>query len=501
MPIIDSKKNKFPLLFIGAAYIFIRFFKILALPVFNDEAIYLHWGFKEVNTKGLLFYSLYDGKPPFLMWLFGLSNKLIADPLLAGRIISILAGMATLFGIYKICEKYFDKNTAIYASIFYLINPLFTFFDRQALMESAITAVGIWSLFFFLEFIEKSNIKNAFYLGLLWGIGLFVKQSALIFIIAEATLYFWIVLKKKDYKFNWLFISSSYVALAILSPLYFQKDFWASLPESSRFALTIQELFSFPVLLWTKNIVSIGSIIFWYLFLPLLIIGTFGLLKFKTNFQKYVSLFFVLCICEVVLLSRVISPRYLTPYLPLIFIFAGHIISLYKPKIKFLKPALIVAASISPVIFTTILITNPLDYFSLLAKVTNYSQQKDYVTDWTSGYGTLMAIDYIKANVADSKAVVGVRVDAGNPESAVFAYFEGLKNITPMYFDAKYTDPETLANDCLRSDVPFYFIARNDNLAGMDKFLVKIKVFNNPKGDNFVAVYILKNCENKYISK
>lgn len=484
-----------PLTYIITGYLFTRLVNLLILPIFNDEAIYLDWGFKELNTKGLLFYSLYDGKPPLLMWLFGIARNFTDDPLFSGRLISVLAGIITMVGIYKLTEKYFNKQTSIYSSIFYIVIPIFAFFDRQALMESAISAVGVWSIYLFLDFTDKPIFKNASMLGLVWGVGLFIKQSTLIFIVVETLIYFWLIARAKIIKFNWLFISAFYICLIVTAPLYFQKDFWATFSGNSRYSLTITELLSFPIDIWGNNFLASMGISFWYLSPLVIILLVLGLWKTKTNFQKIILAFFSISILIVIFVSRNLSTRYLVSFLPLAVIFSGHAFYLYSERLKIIKHPALLIALIFPLLITFLLIQNPIKYFSLLKYFTNYSQYKDYVYDWTSGYGVIESVNYLKSISKNTQIMVGVRVDAGNPESAVFAYFDGTKEVKPVYFDAKYTDQRTINYICSRSNMPFYFVSRDGNLAGMNNYLVEDKVFKKPIGESFVAIYKLKsNC-------
>ena len=57
-------KNKF-LTLLTIFYFVFRLVNLTKLPIFNDEAIYLDWGWRETHRAGFLYYSLYDAKQPF----------------------------------------------------------------------------------------------------------------------------------------------------------------------------------------------------------------------------------------------------------------------------------------------------------------------------------------------------------------------------------------------------------------------------------------------------
>jgi hypothetical protein len=114
-----------------------------------------------------------------------------------------------------------------------------------------------------------------------------------------------------------------------------------------------------------------------------------------------------------------------------------------------------------------------------------------YTSGFTSGYGTGEAILYIKSlEKINKKIFVGVRVDAGNPESAIMAYFLKDQNakVVPIYFDSQFTKIP-LEDNFVGNYYPFYFISREDNLGGMNKYLTEELRFYQPEGESFVGVY------------
>ncbi|HSS44767.1 MAG TPA: hypothetical protein VLO07_05430, partial [Thermoanaerobaculia bacterium] len=67
------------------------------LPIFCDEAIYLRYAQLVLQDPVRnAFVSLVDPKPPLHYWLLASVFRLTRDPLLAGRLLSVLAGAAAL---------------------------------------------------------------------------------------------------------------------------------------------------------------------------------------------------------------------------------------------------------------------------------------------------------------------------------------------------------------------------------------------------------------------
>ena len=82
-------------------YFSTRLVNLTIIPIFTDEAIYLRWGQIALADPRWRFISLLDGKQPLLIWLFLPALKLIADPLVAGRMVSIFAGCMGMIGMPK----------------------------------------------------------------------------------------------------------------------------------------------------------------------------------------------------------------------------------------------------------------------------------------------------------------------------------------------------------------------------------------------------------------
>src|SRR5574343_1375587 len=74
----------------------LRFYHLTILPVFADEAIYIRWAQVMKAEETLRFLPLSDGKQPLFMWVIIPFLKLISDPLIAGRIVSVLCGLGTM---------------------------------------------------------------------------------------------------------------------------------------------------------------------------------------------------------------------------------------------------------------------------------------------------------------------------------------------------------------------------------------------------------------------
>lgn len=473
-------------------YLITRLLNLTKLPIFNDEAIYLDWGWRQLHVSGNLFLSLTDAKPPLLMWIFGLMQSLVKDPLLAGRIVSVLTGLCSLILIYKIAKESSTVKGALFAATCYILIPLFALYDRQALMESSIGLIGLSTYYFTSRLINSQRLKDAVILGIILGLGLFIKSSAILFLITSGSLILIAAFLKK----NWSLIPKGVITVSIsqliISPMYLQPIFWKTLNMNSRFSLTFPELLSFPIKTWAIHIMEFAGISFWQLTPFILIFAISGLflyIKSKDPLKIRLSFWFLFTLVLTIIFARNITPRYLMPILLPLCIFPGYAISKIRPIVIF--------TLLIPGVALAVQIFSPITYFNLLNKVTSYSGLNEYITGWPSGYGVPEVIDILKKESTKRPILAMVRGDAGNPESSIFAYFNGNPRILPVFLDQSFVK-KTRAADCLLAPWGFYFISRDGNLGGLHRFFEKPLKFYKPHSNSYVGLHKQKkSCSGK----
>jgi 4-amino-4-deoxy-L-arabinose transferase-like glycosyltransferase len=479
--------KRHPLLCLSLLYFLVRLINLTKLAPFNDEAIYLDWGWRELHSPGYLFYSLYDGKQPLLMWVFGLFETFLPNPFWAGRLVSVITGYFTFLGLYRLAILAADKKTALWTALFYIIIPLFVFYDRQALMESALAAVGIWLLYTLFLLHRRLTLKHLFFLSVLLALGVYIKSSAYLylFLLLPTAGYLTVKLPKPERR---NFIAFIIVALLtsqlMLMVLYSQPAFRQTLVTNNRYLQTFQGI---------QPILTALDIIWWqmtpFIFLAVST-GLYLSLKHPKPRLTVIAIWSLGGLILITLLAKNLSPRYLLPLLPPLTIFAGITCQFLfvRPRAKYLLPLIM----IPPLITTLILIFSPLTYFKLLSQITRFSQQDGYVTNWTSGYGAQAAINYLNQETHNQPAIIGIRLDSGNPESTVISAFNKSPRIISAYFDSQLFKEKLDTFDCLKPQAPFYFVSRDYNLGGMDKYLVEVTRSFLPNNQRSVGIYTLK---------
>lgn len=474
------------------SYFVLRLINLTIIPIFNDEGIYLDWGWRELH-RNIPFYSLTDGKQPFLMWMFAAFEGFISDPLIAGRLVSVIAGAFTLVGLYKLGKEVFNEKTAVLSGLFYIFIPIFSFFDRQALMESAVSATEIWIIYLFIKLFKESSAKNAVYLGLAIGISFFIKSTVLLLLVSISVVLIFAFLRKvrpENKTFLRDILTALGVSLITLIILFLQPQFWQTLSLNGRYSFGILELLRFPLSSWTYNISAFIQIAFWHL-TPLIfvsiLVGIFLILKSKENKQKLIVWIFLTQIFFFLLFAKGVVPRYAVPMLPLSIIFVAFFIDFYKKWKRVLVSVLIIV----PIFFLFLQIFEPLEYFNKLSLLTPYSQKGEYVTQSTAGYAVTDAVSYIQNSFAPA-AIVASRLDTGNPENALLAYFQDSKTIVASFLEGRMIN-NLSAYKCLYYKYPVFYVSRDYQFAGLEPYLEQDQRFYNPEGKSSVGIYHFKS--------
>jgi 4-amino-4-deoxy-L-arabinose transferase-like glycosyltransferase len=177
-------KKSLALILMTALYGVTRCTNLLLLPIFNDEAIYIHWASIIREDPSNLFISAIDGKTWLFMWLNSLTLGISGDILLSGRIISVVSGALTVAGIYLIGRKLYSSRVGWIASLIYLLLPFSLMHDRLALVDSLLTAfvIGLMVAMMHYDDLEKVYSRGVV-LGMIMGLGFLTKTPFMLFFI------------------------------------------------------------------------------------------------------------------------------------------------------------------------------------------------------------------------------------------------------------------------------------------------------------------------------
>lgn len=398
-------------------YFFTRLQNLTILPVFVDEAIYLRWSQVIASVETLRFIPLTDGKQPLFMWLTVPLLKLISDPLFAGRLLSVFAGLINLVFvgfIFKLINN--DKNQQLEPTILnslvpslktlllgliYVLVPYHFFFDRVALPDNLLTSLLLISTYFFFLQLRFSRLDLAIIQGAFLGLAWLTKSPAFYFLILLQ--FFTIIYARSNISKKLVLVSiTALVSALIYSILRLGPQFHMIALRNQDYVWPLTEILKHPFDPLLPHFLAYLSVLNYY-FLPsllLLLLIILGLTKLKNKYYLILFFLYLLPTLGVLSTAKVFTSRYVLfgfPYL-LIFIYMTILALIPRSKTKLAAGLIFIFA-----IFSS---------FKLYGLSKDPGSQKlptndiGYLQGWTSGWGIKPAAEYLISRANMGKNVI-----------------------------------------------------------------------------------------------
>lgn len=400
-------------------YFVIRLATIKSLPVFIDEATYAWWAELGKFDAYQRLVSLSDGKQPLFIWITTFAMRFNANPVAAGRLVSVFAGFLTMIGLFFLGKELFkDKFVGIISALIYAFLPFALVYNRLAIYESLVGMFFIWSIYFEVLIIKHRKLDLAFTLALVLGGGLLTKTTGIFnIIIIPFSLIFFHFQKKtiiKNFLF-WLILILFSLALSYLyySVLFLSPDIFNIGYKNDVFSYKLADILTFGIIPHVLlNIKTFSEWIFSYTTLPflLLVLLSFFNKKFwKENF--YLVLCFLIPFLILAVFGKLIHPRYLFfVTLPLIILGAECIVFYYRN----------LNTRIYSGIFSVILLlTFSFNDFKILYDFPRSLIPKDdlfqYANGWSAGYGMREIVSFLQKELSNNPIYAVTDGNYGSP--------------------------------------------------------------------------------------
>lgn len=404
-----------------AGYFFLRLLTLKSLPIFTDEAIYVRWAQVALHDSSWRFISLTDGKQPMYVWVAMIFIKFIHDPLLAGRLVSVISGFFTLIGMVLLSFELFkNKRMALLTGLLYVVYPFAEVLDRMALYDSMVGAFAVWGLYLAIRLVREKTVTNAYTLGIVWGGGVLTKTNAF-FSIAAAPL---TLLLGKFSRKNWMkeiirwailagfaaVISQVMYMILRLSPLYGMIN-----TKNATFVYPLKEWIHHPFTYFWGNLHGLTGWLLQYLGFSYTLLLLVGLIVFMKEWKEKTVLFiyFLAPFIYLALFGKVIFPRFIffmsLMLLPIIgwglnFILNGVAYFLKKRDSQFVrvtKIGVVVLFILYPLYTSFVFATDPVH--APIADADNVQ----YINGWNAGWGVDKSIEFFKKEAKDKKIFIG----------------------------------------------------------------------------------------------
>lgn len=398
------KKYKFEIiagLFIIVLFFLSRLATLGELPIFTDEAIYIRWAQIAKNDSEWLFISLTDGKQPLFVWFTAIAMRFISDPLIAGRIVSVFAGFATIVGLFFLGKEIFKSRTVgILSGFIYTLYPFALVYDRMALYDSLVGTFTIWGLYSVVLFIKHINLSTAVFVGVLSGIAVLNKSNGFFnlgLLPFSLLLFKWNEKKSLQRLAKWGVLSTliTLITFAIYFILRLSPFFYIIAQKNAVFVYPLSEWIKHPFTYFFQNLfVGQQDWLVRYIGIPFLLLVFYAFFVNKKTVRETLILFiwFLVPFIYLALFGKTLYPRYIFPMtLSLLPLIAYSLISIYqKIKIKYIFiPVFVLAFAYS--LWTDYLIIKDFAWSPIPE-----SDKSQYYADWPSGYGIKETINYMK---------------------------------------------------------------------------------------------------------
>lgn len=425
-------------------YFFLRLINLSYLPIFTDEAIYTRWAQIALNDANWRFISLTDGKQPMFTWFAMVFMKLIDDPLVAGRVVSVVCGFFTLIGLWFLTLELFkNKKIAYLSALLYVCYPFAQVYDRMALQDSMVATFYVWATYFTVLLVRHIRLDIAYTLGVIIGGGILAKSTNFlsIYLLPFSLLLFdW----KKERKIHRLFrlgilfgvsIMIAYAMYAILrlSPFFAMIDL-----KTATFVYPLSEWLQHPFMNVIGNWNGLSDWFMSYVKPTYLFLMFLSFIFFKKYLKEklFLLIYFAAPFILLVFFGRTIFPRYIFfMSIPLLSLAAVGLLGLIewtkKRTVKylsktstFLMEGLIVILFISYSLFVSLQFA----YAPTEASIAR-ADSDQYVNSWPAGWGVKESVLFLENESKNKKIFVATEGTFGLMPASLELYLWKNKNI------------------------------------------------------------------------
>lgn len=199
-----------------------------------DEGINVNVAYGLDFKNLILHYSLSDFHPPLFHAVLKTWILLFGKSEIAVRMLSITAGVATVFAAYLIGKKLFGQKTALTAAILLATSPLHIYYSQEARMYSLAAFFASLSCYFFISILKKDTITNWF--GFVFTTALMLYTDYLPYFLIPVYFIYLLINKKRIAKATFkAFIPAFILILILITPWLFliQKQIEAGLSAAA----------------------------------------------------------------------------------------------------------------------------------------------------------------------------------------------------------------------------------------------------------------------------
>lgn len=478
----NLKAHWWAILIIGVlavGYFALRLPSLTLQPIFADEAIYIRWAQIMKSEPTLRFVSLSDGKTPLFMWLMTAMFKFVADPLLAGRLLSVFFGFATLAGAIILGWRFFNPRVGLLSGLLVAITPLVFFFDRMALVDTALAACGIWVIILAFSLAQHPTFRSSTLLGYLLGAAMLIKTPGMFNFLSLPTSF---LLRNPKYKLVHLLLGwvwAGLTAAVMYNMLRLGPGFVNLSARNQDYVHPLNRIIEYPI---DPLFPHLRDLIDWWpkMMTPpifiLVLLGIAWTLLSRQRTALVLLLWLSIPLAIELEYLKTFTARYvLGAVVPLLILAAGAgdwLLSwLEKDTLKKVKwlPTLLLIAVLTPMAlhYNYQLLTDP------QSANLPHEERRGYFEDWTAGPGLKQIGQYLDQQARIQPIVVGTTGAFGTLPDGLRIYLDKTPQLSIMTTGSVV--PEDLYQSALLH--PTYFVAHKASFLGTPEGLELIMEF------------------------
>ncbi|KKQ96809.1 MAG: hypothetical protein UT20_C0002G0003 [Candidatus Levybacteria bacterium GW2011_GWA1_39_11] len=461
--------------------------------MFTDEAIYTRWSQIARFDANWRFISLTDGKQPSFVWLNMTIMRVVSDPLLSGRLVSVASGFFAIIGIYLLAQEIFKNHRAgLIAAILYIIYPFALVYDRMALYDSLLAAGMIWALYLQILLIRHKRLDIALILGMVLGFGVLTKSSA--FFAIYLIPFSFILSNFRNEKIREI---AKWVGLCLISVLM-AYGFYSMLRLSPFFHIIGEKnsIFVYPFNEWFKHpfeffLGNFNGLIDWFIsystipmFLLIFISFFLGGNKFLKE-KLLLLIWFVLPLAALALFGKVLYPRFILfmtmPLLVLSAFSLNYILDLFKNNL--IKTGVFLA-------FSLLMLRSDFYILTDFARAPIAKADTDqFVNAWPAGGGVKEIVSFFNEKTKSQKIYVATEGTFGSlPTYAMEIYLDENKNIQKRGI---WPLPREIPRDLVEKAATMkVYLVLNTTQVSPDNWPIKLVTrYQKGIGDSYMSLY------------
>jgi len=420
-------------------YFFTRIYHLSTfLPIFTDEAIYIHWSQVALNDANWRFISLTDGKQPMYVWIALVFLKFIHDPLFASRLVSVFAGFFSMIGMFFLGRELFNNiKIGLFSSLLYVIYPFALVYDKLAMYDSLVAMFTIWIFYFTILLVRHVRLDLGMFLGMITGLGMLTKTNADFGLIMLPFSLLLFPFKKhfdKNRLFRWAIyavtaaiIANTMYLILRLSPFYYIIE-----EKNLTFIYSFHDWIRQPFAFFWGNLKSLLGWFVGYMTIPFVVLAISAFFVEKKFLKEKILLvaWFIFPFVSLAFFGKVIYPRFILNMTMSIIILGAYALFALCNKVKNVGfQSLIFLFFISMFLFN--------DYYILtnFAKAPiPFGDQDQLLYGWSSGVGVSETVNYLQDQAKQSKVYVGTEGTFGLMPYALQIYLDKNSNVTSQGF-------------------------------------------------------------------